>query len=535
MEGVGTLRTSLSEMTQEVKLHIQARYPLIYLVSWEEDRVIQEIGKIAVEEDQRKKVYIWTETGGLKNLVLDDTDNTVTDPLQVLHHIVHAQERALYVLLDFHAFLTNHQVVRKVRDVSRALKSSNKTVLFLSPKLVLPDELSKEIVVFDFDLPTLDELGVVLDEFVEQAKQDQRLKGVRLKKEQRERLLKASQGLTIEEMQSALSKSVVAHQKIGEATIPMMLAEKKQIIRKSGVLEYFSPEETFDEIGGISLLKRWLSQRDKAFTEDARKFGLPVPKGLLLVGVQGCGKSLTAKAVASQWKLPLLRFDIGKVFSGLVGSSEENIRKAIKLAESIAPCILWIDEIEKGFSGFSSSNVSDAGTAARVFGTFLTWMQEKVKSVFVIATANDISLLPPELLRKGRFDDIFFVDLPGPYERQEIFRIHLKKRHRAPQQFDLESLGWRSEGFSGAEIEQAIISALYDAFEHHRPLATADVLNSLQETVPLSQTMAEHISALRTWAETRARGASGTGRDAGDIRIPGQSGENQKRASKLLT
>jgi SpoVK/Ycf46/Vps4 family AAA+-type ATPase len=309
-------------------------------------------------------------------------------------------------------------------------------------------------------------------------------------------------------MKSALSKSIVAHQKIDETTIPMMLAEKKQIIRKSGVLEYFSPEETFHEIGGIATLKRWLAQREKAFTEDARKFGLPVPKGLLLVGVQGCGKSLTAKAVASQWKLPLLRFDIGKVFSGLVGSSEENIRKAIKLAESVAPCILWIDEIEKGFSGSSSSNFSDAGTAARVFGTFLTWMQEKEKSVFVMATANDITLLPPELLRKGRFDEIFFVDLPGPYERQEIFRIHLKKRHRAPQNFDIETLCLHSEGFSGAEIEQVIISALYDAFEHDRPLTTPDILHSLQETVPLSQTMSERISALRTWAETRARRAS---------------------------
>ena len=234
-----------------------------------------------------------------------------------------------------------------------------------------------------------------------------------------------------------------------------------------------------------------------------------MPKGLLLVGVQGCGKSLTAKAVASQWKLPLLRFDLGKVFSGLVGSSEENIRKAIKLAESIAPCILWIDEIEKGLSGFASSNFSDAGTAARVFGTFITWLQEKTKPVFVIATANDISQLPPELLRKGRFDEIFFVDLPGSEERKEIFRIHLEKRYRSPKHFDLDLLPNYSEGFSGAEIEQVIISALYDAFEHGRPLTTHDLVKSLQETVPLSRTMAEHISALREWSKTRARSASG--------------------------
>ena len=508
MQERGKHTLSLSAMTQEVKLHIQARYSLIYLVSWEEERVIAEIGKIADEEDQQKKVYLWAETSGLKNRVLEETESSLADPLQVLQYILESQEHGMFILLDFHPFLSNHQVIRKVRDVGKALKTSSKTVFFLSPKLVLPDELSKEIVVFDFDLPTLEELEIALDDVMEAAKQDRRMKAVHLKKDQRERLLKASQGLTIDEMQSALSKSIVAQQKIDEATIPMMLAEKKQIIRKSGVLEYFAPEETFHEIGGVATLKRWLAQREKAFTEDARKFGLPVPKGLLLVGIQGCGKSLTAKAVASQWKLPLLRFDIGKVFSGLVGSSEENIRKAIKLAESIAPCILWIDEIEKGFSGSSSSNFSDAGTAARVFGTFLTWMQEKEKSVFVIATANDITLLPPELLRKGRFDEIFFVDLPGPYERQEIFRIHLKKRHRAPQQFDIETLCLHSEGLSGAEIEQVIISALYDAFEHNRPLTSTDILHSLQETVPLSHTMSERISALRTWAETRARRAS---------------------------
>ncbi len=502
-------KSSLSSITQEVKLHIQARYPLIYLVTWEEERVIDDIEKIAVEDDQRKKVYAWTETKGLGNIVLDENNRALADPLQVLNHIIESKDRAIFILIDFHPFLTNHQVTRRVRDAARALKSSNKTIIFLSPKLVLPDELSKEIVVFDFDLPSLEELGAALKDFVEHAKYDQRIKTVRLKKQQCERLLKASQGLTIDEMRSALSKSVVAHQSIGETTIPLMLAEKKQIIRKSGVLEYFSPEETFDEIGGVQVLKRWLTQRDKAFTEDARKFGLPVPKGLLLVGVQGCGKSLTAKAVASQWKLPLLRFDLGKVFSGLVGSSEENIRQAIKLAESIAPCILWIDEIEKGLAGSASSNFSDAGTTARVFGTFITWMQEKKKSVFVIATANAISLLPPELLRKGRFDDIFFVDLPGELERQDIFRIHLNKRHRDPDSFDLELLRDNSKGLSGAEIEQVIISALYDAFEHSRPLATADIVKSLQETVPLSQTMAEHISALRTWAETRARRASG--------------------------
>ena len=504
------VRSSLSPIMQDIKLHIQARYPLLYIVSWEEDRVIAEIEKIAISDDQRKMVYTWSETVGLQNIVLNQADSATVDPIQVLNHISASKEKAIYLLLDFHPFFKEHQILRWVRDTAKALKMSNKTLIFLSPKLVLPDELAKEIVVFDFDLPTLEELGVALDESIEHAKHDSRLKSIRLKKGQRERLLKASQGLTLDEMQSVLKKAFVAHQKIGESTIPLMLEEKKQIIRKSEILEYFSPEETFAEIGGLQHLKRWLAKRDKAFTEDARKFGLPVPKGLLLVGVQGCGKSLTAKAVASQWKLPLLRFDLGKVFSGLVGSSEENIRKAIKVAESVAPCILWIDEIEKGLSGSASSNFSDAGTTARVFGTFTTWLQEKTKPVFVIATANNIAQLPPEILRKGRFDDIFFVDLPGAEERKDIFRIHLEKRHRSATQFDLDVLQREAEGFSGAEIEQVIISALYDAFEHVRPLTTEDIVKSIQETVPLSCTMAEQIAALREWATTRARNASGT-------------------------
>ncbi len=503
-----TSASTLSEITQDVKLHIQARYPLIYVVSWEEERVIAEIEKIAVSDDQRKMLYTWTETIGLQNIVKDEADGTKTDPLQVLHHIITAQEKAIYILLDFHPFLKDHQIVRRLRDTARALKSSAKTVILLSPKLLLPDELSKDIVVFDFALPSVTELDDALKDSIQQAEADQRITSVRLKKGQRERLLKASQGLTIDEMQNALSKAFVAHQKLGEATIPLMLAEKKQIIRKSEVLEYYSPDDTFEEIGGVQQLKRWLAKRDKAFTEDARKFGLPVPRGLLLVGVQGCGKSLTAKAVASQWKLPLLRFDLGKVFSGLVGSSEENLRKATKVAESIAPCILWIDEIEKGLSGTGSSNRSDAGTAARVFGTFVTWLQEKTHPVFVIATANDITQLPPELMRKGRFDEIFFVDLPGSEERKEIFRIHLEKRHRLAQHFELRQLETLSHGFSGAEIEQVVISGLYDAFEHGRPLTTEDLVKSVQATIPLSQTMAEHIAALREWSKTRARGAS---------------------------
>jgi SpoVK/Ycf46/Vps4 family AAA+-type ATPase len=256
------------------------------------------------------------------------------------------------------------------------------------------------------------------------------------------------------------------------------------------------------------MLKDWLNKRSVAFTDEARAFGLPAPKGILLLGVQGCGKSLCAKAVSSLWQMPLLRFDMGRMFGSFVGSSEENVRRAISVAESVAPAILWVDEIDKAFAGSQSSGGSDGGTAARVFGTFLTWLSEKSAPVFVVATANDISQLPPELLRKGRFDEIFFVDLPIVEERGEVFRIHLARRGRDPEQFDLPALAEGSKDFSGAEIEEAIISALYDAFYHQTELTTAHVLSALGETVPLARTMDEHISRLRGWADGRARNAS---------------------------
>src|SRR5206468_126389 len=254
-------------------------------------------------------------------------------------------------------------------------------------------------------------------------------------------------------------------------------------------------DEDFASVGGLSVLKDWLNKRAVAFTSEARAFGLPAPKGILLLGVQGCGKSLCAKAVSRLWQLPLLRFDMGRMFGSLVGSSEENVRRAIAVAESIAPAVLWVDEIDKAFVGSQSSGVTDGGTTARVFGTFLTWLSEKSAPVFVVATANDVSQLPPELLRKGRLDEIFYVDLPSALERTEIFRIHLAKRGREPANFDLDALVESSPEFSGAEIEEAIISALYDAFYARQELATEHILGGLSQTVPLARTMAEKITA----------------------------------------
>jgi SpoVK/Ycf46/Vps4 family AAA+-type ATPase len=286
-------------------------------------------------------------------------------------------------------------------------------------------------------------------------------------------------------------------------------AEKKQLIRRNGILEYIEEEATLEQVGGLEELKRWLRQRSQAFTERARQYGLPQPKGMLILGVPGCGKSLIAKTTSRLWELPLLRLDMGRVYDGsTVGRSEANLRSALKTAESIAPVILFIDELDKAFAGSAGSADSDGGTSSRIFGSFLTWMQDKTSPVFVMATANRVDKLPGEFLRKGRFDEIFFVDLPNLEERREIFRIHLARRRPAIDRFDLDQLAKVSEGFSGAEIEQAVIAAMYDAFAQDREFTQLDIIAAVKATLPLSRTMTEQVTALRDWAKHRARPAA---------------------------
>ena len=307
------------------------------------------------------------------------------------------------------------------------------------------------------------------------------------------------------EAENVFAKSLVEKHKFD---VDVILSEKEQIIRKSGILEYYPFNEQISDVGGLDLLKDWMEKRTVAFTEKARDFGLPPPRGVLLLGVQGCGKSLSAKAIGALWRLPLLRLDVGRIFGGIVGQSEENMRKAIRVAESVSPAILWLDELEKGFSGTQSSGQSDGGTTSRVFGTFLTWMQDKKAATFVVATSNDVTSLPPELLRKGRFDEIFFIDLPSKNERIDIFRIHLRKRKRNPEDFDLTRLADATPGFSGAEIEAVVIESLYNAFDDTTEMTTDSIIKAAAQTVPLSMTMRERIEDLREWAEQRARQAS---------------------------
>lgn len=503
---------STLERVEELNTLTRAKYPIIYIVSWEERRVEDMLRQVAI--DRRKKLYGWTLTNGLAPLDLmnaQSVDPSTRDPLKALDFVAHSQEAAMFVLKDFHPFLDDSRggpdhpvIIRRLRDITNDLKASRKTLVILSPTLRFPTDLEKEITVLDYSLPTVDELCLSLDNVVRSAREMAGIK-LQMSHEERERVLNASRGLTCIEAENVFGKSLVMRR---ELNLKIIIAEKEQLIRRSQILEYYETVEGFENVGGLTLVKSWLRKRGQAFSEKARAFGLPEPKGLLLLGVQGAGKSLLAKAVASQWQLPLLRLDLGRVFSELVGSSEQNMRSALRLAESVSPCVLWVDEIEKGLAGVSGSGSADAGTSARVFGSLLTWMQEKTSPVFVISTANDITALPPELLRKGRFDEIFFVDLPQAEERRDIFAIHLAHRGREPLKYDLNKLALASEGFSGAEIEQALIEGLYDAFESEQDLTDEDILRSIEKTIPLSRTMEHKISALRQWARTHARPAS---------------------------
>jgi len=496
----------------EIETLIRARYPILYLISSEEMRVQQLVADIA--KKRQKKMFEWSYSTGIvpagTSIQSQKNRSAATkDPLAALDQVIEQVEPAIFIFKDFHPFLTksNFAITRKLKEIALHLKNSYKTIVLVSPVLEIPTELEKEITVLNYPLPGRDDLAELLDRILAEVKQFKQVK-IELDDAGRERLLQAALGLTLGEAENVFAKIIVKDERLSGEDVNEVFAEKQQIIRKSGLLEYYATNENFTNVGGLAVLKEWLDKRAVAFTTEAREFGLPAPKGILMLGVQGCGKSLCAKAVSNLWQLPLLRFDMGRMFGSLVGSSEENVRRAIAVAESVAPAILWVDEIDKAFAGSQGSGATDGGTTARVFGTFLTWLSEKTAPVFVVATANDISQLPPELLRKGRLDEIFFVDLPSRDERLEVFRIHLTKRGRDAAHFDLAALADASTNFSGAEIEEAINSALYDAFYARTELKMEHVATALAQTVPLAKTMDEQINRLRSWAEGRARNAS---------------------------
>ncbi len=487
--------------SQEFELLLRARYPLVYIPTREEERVEAVIAQSAKHLGNRA-VYLWDFVDGYQGNP-NDAGFGRRNPLQALELVekLPATAPAVFVLRDFHRFLEDVAVSRKLRNLARLLKSQPKNIVLLAARIAIPDELTDVLTVLEFPLPSPAEIKVEVERLLAATAKT-------LQEQALDELVRSCQGLSMERIRRVLARAIATHGDLKPEDVELILEEKRQTIRQTQILEFYAAREEISDIGGLDNLKDWLLLRGGAFSEQARQYGLPHPRGLLLVGIQGTGKSLTAKAISHHWHLPLLRLDVGRLFAGLVGESESRTRQMIQLAEALAPCILWIDEIDKAFSGFDSKG--DAGTTSRVFGTFITWLAEKTSPVFVVATANNIQSLPPEMLRKGRFDEIFFVGLPTQEERQAIFAVHLSRLrpHNLPI-YDLERLAYETPDFSGAEIEQAIIEAMHAGFSQNRDFTGDDVLEAASQIVPLARTAQDQVQFLQHWAASgKARLAS---------------------------
>ncbi|GHU26651.1 ATPase [Spirochaetia bacterium] len=496
----------MAQEGQELINLIKANTKIIQIISYETLLIHANLANAASELG--RELYLWDRVAGIKKW---DTENRSwvmidEDARQPERPFSFFDEHKDIILLleDFHPDMTENQPqnIKRLRNAAMGGNEQNRTLVLSQPFRFLPRELEKEVHIIELPPPSYEDLEVIFKNVCESFK-------IPIPDDPEQDLIEAALGLTIMEAEKAFSLAYIKSGQLTSAEVPLVIREKENVIKKSGYLEYFHPKEELKDVGGLDTLKDWLAKRGRAFEKGAADFGLTYPRGILLLGIPGTGKSLTAKAIGNLWHFPLLRLDMGKIFGGIVGESESNIRGALNIAEAIAPSILWIDEIEKAMSGISSSGRSDGGTTSRVLGTFLTWMQEKTKPVFVVATANDISQLPPELLRKGRVDEIFFVDLPVEDERKEIIKIHLQKKNRKPDDdFDLAKLAQKSKGFSGAELEEAVKEALFRAFDEGRTLRDDDILNAISKTFPLARTMHETISEMRKWAQSRAVAAS---------------------------
>lgn len=486
---------------EEFELLLRSRYSIIYIQTREEERV-----EIAITESAKKQgnraVYIWDFVEGYQNNP-NDIGWGKRNPLQGLELVEKLPESApaIFILRDFSRFLEDISISRKLRNLARKLKSQPKNLVIIAPQISLPEELTEVVTILEFPLPNSQEISTEVERLF-------LAMGQSIEKRLLDEVVRAAQGLSIERIRRVLAKAIATHGELQLNDVDLILEEKRQTIRQTQILDFYPARENISDIGGLDNLKDWLLRRGGAFSERARQYGLPHPRGLLLVGIQGTGKSLTAKAIAHHWHLPLLRLDVGRLFGGLVGESESRTRQMISIAEALAPCILWIDEIDKGFAGFKSQG--DAGTTSRVFGTFITWLAEKTSPVFVVATANNIQSLPPEILRKGRFDEIFFVGLPNQEERKAIFEVHLSRlRPHNIKSYDMERLAYETPEFSGAEIEQSLIEAMHIGFSQNREFTTEDILESASQIIPLARTAQEQIKFLQDWAAGgRARLAS---------------------------
>lgn len=487
-----------------IRTRINSRFPLLFLATWEEDRWETELASLAMSLE--RGLVIWTATQGACP-PLDDAQDEHRDPANFLDHVRRYPRDHVFLLKDFHPFLKDPIVVRRLRDLVPSLADENKTLLLMSPEPVIPLELRKDAIEIGLPLPGIDDLKQELRELMIE-RQHSGEQAIKLSSSQKEKLLKAVAGLTARQARQSLSRALTGRKVVDDEVYALLVSEKRHMVQGSEFLEFYDLAEGVSDIGGLDALKEWLAKRSHAFSLDAQRKGVPAPKGLLLLGVQGCGKSLTSRAIARLLSLPLVRLDVSALLSSDRGQSEKNLRDVLALTEMISPVVLWLDEIEKGFAGVDTEGGGGDSTMIRLMGRFLTWMQEKPATVFIVATANSVNGLPPEMLRRGRFDELFFVDLPNFHERKQIFTIHLRKRALDPEQFNLTELAEGTEGYSGAEIEQAVLTAMVEAFHRESQPTHEDLQRAVEDTVPLSVTMEEKIFQLREWARPRCRAAT---------------------------
>lgn len=504
---------SFKDSVRHFKTLVVSFHPMIVIETVEEERVQTLMQKACT--DMQMPIFEWSIAQGLMRSP-ESPDNRwqneyappgakrgqalpkTAEPIDMLRHIQDMSFKAIFWLKDFAPHLKDAVVARQFREVVQQFSLNRSSLVLSGSEVPLPPELAQDAAYLDLKLPEPEEL------FAEVSKVARSVSGkvsVELTPDVIHALVKALRGMTLSQTRKVVSYAAYHDNKLNADDVKRILDRKAQVIHEEGLLDYFPSETNVAELGGFEGLKRWLAYARVGFTPQARKFNLPAPKGILIVGIQGCGKSLAAKTIARQWNLPLLKLDAGRLYDKYVGESDKNFRRAVVLAETMAPCILWIDEIEKSMG--QSSSDADGGLSRRLFGYFLTWLQEKSQEIFVVATANDLSAIPPELLRKGRFDEIFFVDLPEADERENILKIHLNRRNQGLDAYDLPTLVAATEGFSGAEIEQAIITAHYRALYESRPADTALVVEQIKRTVPLSVTRREDINRLRALAKER--------------------------------
>jgi hypothetical protein len=493
----------------DIRSRIEAGYPLLFLKTAEEDRWERELAELALEIE--RGLVIWTITRGLQPPISGDSDQSPS-AARLLIELKDYPEDHLFLIKDFHPYLTDPVILRQLRDLLPELIARRKTLLLFGPVSIVPLELEKDSVRVELPLPAYEDLKEEFDHTLADLR-EHHSSSLQLNADNEDRLIKAVMGLTAQEARKAWMRALRGRAELNDDVFTTLISEKRTLASGSDLLEFYDLEENVGDIGGLDQLKDWLAKRAEAYSPRAREQGIPLPKGMLLLGVQGCGKSLTARATARLLSFPLMRLDIAALLGAQRGESEKNMRNVLALVESIAPAVLWMDEIEKGFAGVEgdSSGGADA-TMLRLVGTFLTWMAEIQKPIFVVATANSVENLPPEMLRRGRFDELFFVDLPNFEERKHILGIHLKKRGWKAEQFDLDELAKRSDGFSGAELEQIVVTALIDAFGNGRVLSQEELERAWRTTVPLSVTMEDKIFALRNWAQDRCRRATSDSR-----------------------